>query len=165
MRLSSLGAAHFAAALAALALGALVLLGRKGTPAHRALGASYVTAMALVNLTALGIWQLTGRLGPFHALALASLATVAWGFAAALRRRPGWLLRHYHSMAWSYVGLLAAASAEAAIRVPAIAGAITSASRATALGLGLAALFLLLGFLIVPRLAARAVGSLGRVPP
>src|SRR5262245_65904896 len=109
MTLSALGTAHLAPALAALLLGALVLLERKGTPAHRAIGASYVMAMLLTNLTALAIYRLTGRFGPFHALALASPATVALGLRAVIRRRQGWLHTHYHCMAWSYVGLLAAA--------------------------------------------------------
>jgi len=101
------------------------------------MGAGYVMAMVLVNLTALGVYRLTGRFGPFHALALLSLATVAWGMRAVLRRRPGWLLTHYHSMVWSYLGLLAAACAEIAIRVPMIAASINSAGRGMALGLGI----------------------------
>ncbi len=53
-----------------------------------------------------------------NAAALVSLATVAVGMGAVLRRRPGWLGRHYSYMAWSYVGLLAATVAEVAVRVP-----------------------------------------------
>jgi uncharacterized membrane protein len=162
MALSTLGAAHFAAALVALALGALVLLERKGTPSHRAIGAGYVTAMLMTNLTALAIFRLTGRFGPFHALPLLSLATVAWGLRAVLRRRQGWLLTHYHCMAWSYVGLLAAAAAEIAVRVPMIAASVNSAGRAMALGLAIAVLFLALGAVLVPRLQRRAFASLER---
>src|SRR6185436_8525849 len=102
MNTSTLGAAHLASALAALGLGALVLLEGKGTAPHRAIGTGYVAAMLLTNLTALGIYRISGHFGPFHAMALVSLAAVAWGMGAVVRRRPGWLLRHYHSMAWSY---------------------------------------------------------------
>jgi uncharacterized membrane protein len=45
MPISSLGAAHVAAALAALALGMIVLLMRKGTQFHRAIGMGYAMAM------------------------------------------------------------------------------------------------------------------------
>jgi len=47
---SSLGAAHFAAALAALALGLVVLLARKGTDLHRLFGLGYVVAIITVNV-------------------------------------------------------------------------------------------------------------------
>jgi len=113
-----LGPVHFAAALVALAGGALVLWRRKGTAAHRRLGWTYVVAMLVLNVTALLIYRLTGRFGPFHVAALISLATLVAGIVPAWRRRPAnWLDRHYFFMAYSYVGLLAAAVAETASRV------------------------------------------------
>src|ERR1043166_546846 len=127
MTLSTLGAAHYAAALAALALGLVVLVERKGTASHRVIGCGYVAAMILLNVTALGVYRLTGRFGPFHALALVSLATVIAGVAIVWRRRANWLRRHYYFMAWSYVGLLAAACAEAVTRAPLLRAAITTA--------------------------------------
>jgi uncharacterized membrane protein len=162
MPLSTLGAAHFTSALAALALGALVLLENKGTPSHRAMGAGYVTAMILVNLTALGIYRLTGRFGPFHALALLSFATVVWGMRAVLQRRQGWLLTHFYCMAWSYVGLLAATAAEVIVRVPLLAASIDSAARAMAVGVAIAVVFAVLGSAIMPRLQRRAFASIER---
>jgi uncharacterized membrane protein len=165
MTSSTLGVAHLASALTAMALGALVLLERKGTLSHRAIGTGYVLAMVLVNLSALGIYRLTGRFGPFHTLALASLATVAWGMRAALLRRQGWMQTHAYSMAWSYVGLSAAAAAEIAVRVPSLAASINSAARATALGIAIAALFTLLGFWAVPRLLREALATIERVEP
>ena len=162
MSVTTLGAAHFTSALAALALGALVLPERKGTLSHRAMGASYVMAMVAVNLTALTIYRLTGRFGPFHALALLSLATVAWGMRAVLRRRQGWMHTHYYCMAWSYIGLLAAAAAEIAVRVPLLAASINSAAPAIAVGVAIAALFTVLGMVTVPRLQRRAFASVER---
>jgi hypothetical protein len=85
--------------------------------------------------------------------------------AVVLRRRHGWLQRHSYAMAWSYVGLLAAACAEIAVRVPPIAASINSAGRATALGLAIAALFTMLGFLVMPRLRRRALATLGVSAP
>ena len=52
--------------------------------------------------------------------ALVSLATVIRGVASALLRRERWPRTHYYCMAWSYIGLLAAACAEAMVRAPAL---------------------------------------------
>ncbi|MGZ8376988.1 MAG: DUF2306 domain-containing protein [Gemmatirosa sp.] len=113
-----LGQVHVVAAVLALASGALVLRRPKGTAPHRALGWVYVGAMLLTNLTALGIYRLFGRFGPFHAAALASLVTTLLGIAATrLRtRRSNWVTHHYFWMTYSYVGLVAAAVAETTTR-------------------------------------------------
>jgi uncharacterized membrane protein len=162
MTLSTLGIAHLTSALVALALGAFVLLERKGTPSHRAAGGGYVMAILLVNISALAIYRLTGRFGPFHALALVNLAAVAWGVRTALLRREGWVRAHAACMAWSYVGLLAAAAAEIAVRVPPLATSINSAGRAIALGLALAILFTVLGLVIVPAGLRRGLAAIER---
>ncbi|HMK80115.1 MAG TPA: DUF2306 domain-containing protein [Xanthobacteraceae bacterium] len=159
MSFSALGAAHGAAAIAALGFGLFVLADRKGTSAHRALGAAYVAAMVATNGTALGIYRLTGQIGPFHLLALISLATVARGVAAVLRRRPGWLARHYACMAWSYLGLLSAAAAEAISRAPLAARWVHNGVDGMRLGLVCVAAILLVGFFLVPRLQARALAG------
>ena len=125
----TIGHVHFAAALVALGSGAWVLLRRKGGAAHRRTGWVYAGSMLLLNLTALLIYDLTGRFGPFHVAAFASLATLGAGVAAARRRRtdPHWFAKHYMFMSWSYVGLCAAAVAESATRLP----AVQTAARAT----------------------------------
>jgi uncharacterized membrane protein len=118
---SAFGLAHAAAGAAALVLGLLVFLGRKGTARHRRLGWAYVGCMAWVDGSALALRHLTGRFNLFHALAAASLAMVAGGVAQPLRRRRirRWLWRHYQYMCWSYVGLVAATANELCVRVPA----------------------------------------------
>ena len=127
----SLGWTHTIAAIAALAAGAAVLLTRKGTRRHRQLGWAYVVSMLLLNGTALLIYRLSGRFGPFHVGAVFSFVTVVAGTAAALgarraraRRnaveRARALERHYQWMTWSYVGLAAAAVSEIATRIPAL---------------------------------------------
>jgi len=163
MTLTSLGAAHVAAAVAALVLGVVVLVEHKGTVTHRLIGCGYVAAMILLNVTALGIYQLTGRFGPFHALALVSLATVVAGVTVVWRRRANWLRRHYYFMAWSYVGLLAAACAEAMTRLPILRAAITTGPQRVALGVGIAVLFALVGWIVLPRLQARALAHHGEL--
>jgi len=159
MTLSSLGAAHLAAACVALLPRLVVLLERKGTPAHRSFGATYVAAMIALNVTALGIYRLTGQFGPFHVLALISLAAVARGTLAVLRRSPGWLVRHYYNMAGSYLGLLAAACAEVVARVPPMRGLIVNGTRGVALGVAIAVLFVAIGLFVLPRLKARALAD------
>jgi uncharacterized membrane protein len=125
------GQVHLVSALAALVTGAAVLLGRKGTRRHRQLGWAYVASMLLLNVTALLIYRLFGRFGPFHAGAIFSLVSVVVGTLAALeaRRARGRrdpvararaLGRHYQWMTWSYVGLAAAAVSESATRIPAL---------------------------------------------
>ena len=127
--MSPLGSAHTATAVAAMLIGGLVLLTAKGTARHRWLGWAYVTSMVLLNVSALFIYRLFGRFGPFHAGAVFSLLTVVLGAFAAVqvRRyraehraadRARALDRHYMWMTWSYVGLLAAAVSEVATRVP-----------------------------------------------
>jgi hypothetical protein len=74
--------------------------------------------MVALNGTALLIYDLFGRFGPFHWLALASLATLLAGLVPAMRKRPrrSWLFYHAEYMSWSYVGLLAAAVSEVTTR-------------------------------------------------
>jgi len=158
--MTALGIAHLTSAVVALALGAIVVLERKGTPTHRLIGAGYVLAMLIVNVTALCLFRLTGRFEPFHALALVSLATITQGVLAAVRRRDRWLHTHYYCMAWSYIGLWAAACAESVIRIPALAAAIASPARAIGTGLAIAGAFTLLGVVVLPRVQARAFNSL-----
>jgi uncharacterized membrane protein len=116
--MSPLGWVHTTFALAALGSGAAVLLRPKGTRRHRQTGWLYVGSMVGLNGTALLIYRLFGGFGPFHVAALLSLATLAGGVLAAVRRRPGWVERHYWWMAYSYLGLLAATASEAATRLP-----------------------------------------------
>lgn len=117
---SAIAQAHIIAAVAALLLGLLVFLLRKGTRLHVQVGIGYVISMLVMNVTALGIYRLTGNLNPFHVGALFSLATVLAGWVPAIRRKPHghWMQMHFEFMSWSYVGLVAAAVAEAATRVP-----------------------------------------------
>lgn len=112
---------HIATAVAALVFGFCVLGLRKGTRRHKQLGYCYVVSMFVTNLSAFLIFRLNGHFGPFHAAALLSLATMLAAFLPVVLRRPRdrWLELHSERMAWSYVGLLAAAASEAAVRLPA----------------------------------------------
>jgi uncharacterized membrane protein len=120
--MSIMGVAHIIFALAAMLAGATVLLRRKGTLWHKRLGYVYASCMIGLNATALMIFRLFHRPGPFHVLALVSLATLGAGLLPAWRRRAGWLERHYRMMSWSYVGLCAAFLAEIVVRMPFVRG-------------------------------------------
>jgi uncharacterized membrane protein len=118
--MSVLGAVHSLFGLAALGLGTAVVLRPKGTSSHRRLGWAYVASMAGLLSTSFLIYRLFGGFGPFHALAVVGAVTLFGGVLPAWRRRPpeGWLARHYHFMAYSYAGLVAATAAEIAVRLP-----------------------------------------------
>lgn len=120
MTLDPIGALHVLAAGAALASGTAVAVARKGTPRHVALGRVYLGAMLALNLSALLIYDLTGRANPFHFFALVSLASLLAGYLEVRRRRDGWRRMHARSMLWSYVGLWAATTSELIVRVPSL---------------------------------------------
>jgi uncharacterized membrane protein len=141
----------------ALAFGAIVLGAPKGTPLHRTIGAGYVAAMVILNVSSLAIYRLTGHFEPFHALALFSLATVVRGMVPALRRRPGWLMAHYWNMAWSYLGLLAAACSEIVVRLFLRAGILTGTWQLIGGSIAIAILFVVIGMVVLPRLQRAAM--------
>jgi uncharacterized membrane protein len=118
--LDPFGLVHGVFGLASVALGLAVVLLPKGTRVHRRLGFAYALAMLALNVTALFIYDLFGRFGPFHWLALLSLATLAGGMIPAWLRRPGWLDVHARFMAWSYAGVVAAFAAEIGARIPGV---------------------------------------------
>lgn len=99
--------------------GLMLVLLTKDTRLHRRIGYAYVASM-VVNLSSLFVFSLTGRFSPFHIAALFGLATVIAGFVPVFLRKPvgGWLDLHLKFMIWSYIGLLAAAASEAAVRIP-----------------------------------------------
>ncbi len=113
-----LGSVHFGTAILAMLAGAAVVISRKGTARHKLLGRIYLALMILMNGTAFLIYELFGRFGVFHWLAVFSLATLLAGYLPAKLRGNRWMFRHAVFMAVSYIGLLAAAVAEVAGRVP-----------------------------------------------
>ena len=120
--MSPIGIFHIIFAILSLVSGAGVLLRAKGTRSHKRIGYAYVACMLAMNASALMIYRLFGGFGPFHVLALVSLVTLFLGVVPAVRRRPGWLKKHYGRMSWSYVGLCAAFAAEIIVRTPAVRG-------------------------------------------
>jgi uncharacterized membrane protein len=111
---------HVATAVAAMAAGLGIVLMRKGTRVHRRVGYFYVVSMVALNVSSFFIFSLTGRFSPFHVASMFSLTILVAGFLPVFLRRPqgGWLRLHMEFMVWSYIGLLAAAVSEAAVRIP-----------------------------------------------
>lgn len=105
--------------MASLVLGAIVFFNPKGTRNHRRVGKLYCVSMLGLNITALGIYHLTGHFNLFHLTAIFSLALVLIGWTQVLLRHRlrRWLYRHYVYMCWSYVALVAAAFNEGFVRV------------------------------------------------
>ena len=129
---------HVVAALSALLAGVAVLLLRKGTPTHRAMGTVYALALVLVDAAALSLHR-ENVFGVFHALAVASLVTIAVGLSPLLlgKRSPRVIATHAFCMTWSYAGLAAAGCGQLAVAVgqelsawvvPVVIGAVLSAS-------------------------------------
>lgn len=118
--MSTLGLLHMIFGTVALLAGTAVVLLRKGTRWHRTLGHFYLTNMLALNMSALFIYRLFGRFGPFHWLALSSLITLIAGMVPVLARRPKgrWLELHAAFINGSYVGLIAATAAEVTSRLP-----------------------------------------------
>lgn len=74
--------------------------------------------MLATNVTALVLYELTGRFNLFHWFALFSLLTLMGGMGAVISKRPGWLVRHANFMAGSYIGVVLATIAEVTSRLP-----------------------------------------------
>lgn len=119
---SEIGLVHVLAATAALVFGTWVLLGKKGSRKHKTIGYAYVLSMGIMLATAFGIYDLFGKWGIFHYMAVLSTLTLVFGMYPALQKpiSPGRIYRHFTWMYWSVIGLYAAFASEMLTRVPAI---------------------------------------------
>jgi uncharacterized membrane protein len=128
---------HVLAAVSALGAGAAVLLSMKGTHVHRLMGAVYVVALVLVNVAALSLHR-ESTFGAFHALAVASLVTIAVGVSPLLvgKRSPAVLATHAYCMTWSYAGLVAAGCGQLTVALDPGGAWVVPATIATVLMLG-----------------------------
>jgi uncharacterized membrane protein len=128
--------AHIVAALSALLAGVAVLLLPKGTRTHRAIGSACVLALVVLNVAALSLHR-ENAFGVVHALAVASLVTIAVGLSPLLlgKRSSRVIATHAFCMTWSYAGLAAAGCGQLAVAVgddlaawmvPVVIGAVLS---------------------------------------
>ncbi len=105
-------AIHVVAALLALALGAYVIAGRKGTPAHRMAGRLWVAAMVaaafgsfFIEAQRFPVHTPLGTFGPIHLLSAFTLWNL-WRAIAAIRR--GAVTMHRRAMGGAFAGLVIA---------------------------------------------------------
>lgn len=99
---------HISAAIIAVALGLIQLLGKKGTTSHRILGRVWVIAMAIICISSFGIKDLmpTGAFGgysPIHLLSIMTLAILVLSISAAVK---GNIKLHRITMISTYIGAL-----------------------------------------------------------
>ena len=113
------GAIHTVLAMSGIVVGLVQLLRPKRGVGHRARGYAFVYAMLIADGTAMLVFQFTGRFNILHVGAIVNLVSVVIAIVPLLRspRPANWKYQHYYGMAWSYVGLLAAAATELVVRV------------------------------------------------
>lgn len=100
---------HIAAALLALLLGTVQLVGIKGTGLHRLIGWSWVIAMVTVAVSSLFIRQInSGGFSWIHLLSGWTLIALPMALFAVRRGR---IASHANGMAWTFVGGLIVAGA------------------------------------------------------
>ncbi|PWG61844.1 DUF2306 domain-containing protein [Spiribacter halobius] len=101
---------HLCAATLALVLGVPQIVRRKGTKSHRALGWTWMIAMAVTALTSFWIesfMPIIGDYGAIHVLSLVVLYSILASTRAAMR---GDVRRHRSYAVGAYVGSAAAAA-------------------------------------------------------
>lgn len=109
---------HLIAASIALLTGAIVLAAPKGTRFHKRTGYVFAVALVGVNLTAIFMYNLTGRVNMLHFFTLISMGALFYGLWPAIRRKSeNWLARHVRGMNGAALGVWAAGFAELTIRV------------------------------------------------
>jgi len=100
---------HIAAALAALLLGTVQLVGIKGTGVHRLIGWSWVVAMFTVAVSSLFIRQINpGSFSLIHLLSGWTLIALPMALFAVRRGR---IASHARGMTWTFIGGLIVAGA------------------------------------------------------
>lgn len=98
---------HLAATLAALALGIVMLVRRKGTYSHKRLGWIWVGLMVIAAASSFWITGLRdGRFSPIHILSVVTLLTLPWAIYQVRRRN---IQSHRWSMISLFVGGLVVA--------------------------------------------------------
>jgi hypothetical protein len=143
LHLTTVGAIHATLAMLCLAIGLIQLLRPKRGPAHRARGYAFAYAALVADGMAMLVYRFTGQFNIFHVGAIVNFAFVVLAIVPLLRtpRPANWKLQHYHFIAWSYVGLFAAAATELIVRVIRLetrdaAWAVTSLTAVTVTAIG-----------------------------
>jgi uncharacterized membrane protein len=109
---------HVAAGLTAVVSGAAAMLTRKGPGRHPRRGRTYVCALILVAVTAIGIAIARPHTAYLLIVGATALTAAAFGYAARRIRWRGWLRHHMTGMATSYIAMLTAFYVDNGPRLP-----------------------------------------------
>lgn len=117
---------HFVAAAVAFGSGVCVFATPKGTRRHRMVGRVFVAAILVAALTGFLIYEIFGRISPFHLLSVFTLVTVIGGVRAIRKATPrekqdragGAVSAHINRMSWCFAALIIAAVVEALRLLP-----------------------------------------------
>lgn len=101
---------HAYAAIAAFLIGIVMLLRRKGTVTHKAVGRIWVALMVIVAGSSFFIWELR-QVGPFSWIHLLSVGTLVALFLAVRDIRRGRVEAHRSAMIMIFFGALVVAGA------------------------------------------------------
>lgn len=93
---------HASTAIAAIVIGAIQFLAKKGTANHRLLGYMWVTLILIVSLSSFGIYEIR-LLGPFSPIHLLSILTFYSVISAVVAIRAGNVQLHKKSMIQLYL--------------------------------------------------------------
>ena len=116
---SSTGAFHLFVSVLSLIFGTYILFAKKGTTRHRKVGYLYFWSMTLMLITAFMIYDLFGKFGMFHWMAVVSTLTLIGGMIPMFfNKKKEWIETHYSFMYWSVMGLYAAFISEIMTRLP-----------------------------------------------
>ena len=116
-----IGLTHLAFSIVSLITGLLILLAKKGTKQHKRVGYIYSISLIILNLTAFMIYNLYGKFGIFHWLAVMSCLIVFTGlYPVIIKKGKNYMLTHFTFMYWSVIGLYSAFMAELFSRLPKI---------------------------------------------
>lgn len=96
---------HVVTVVAALFLGAPILLMKKGTALHKALGRIWATLMMTTAITSFWLTGLTGGIGPIHIFSVVTLVSIP---LAIYHIRKGNIIGHQRAMTGPYIGLFVA---------------------------------------------------------
>ncbi len=118
----NIGLLHLIVSFIAIITGSLVLALKKGTKTHKKVGYIYSAAMLIVLITSFMMYNLFGKWGIFHWLALVSGVTLISGMIPVLTKWPkeNYISLHFSFMYWSVLGLYGAFVAEVLVRLPKI---------------------------------------------
>lgn len=118
LSMSVVGVFHTAACVIALALGAYMIVARKGTPRHRKLGDGYVAAILFASFSSLTIYT-RHAFTAAHWFAIMAIVTAGAGFALGRWHGKGaaWKYGHIACMLLSYYVLIGGGVNEVFLRV------------------------------------------------